>query len=194
MTCWIAVKTYFLWFHSSKDGRCALLGQEGTYMPFKIFFIIQLQDLTSLSLKETIIFCQFLKDISTDFKNLVLFLSLQAKATLRSDHTTGSYLWIAPCNVCWCVTTCNPPHSQVLVMLVCIIWSNRYSSFPHMLCLFLPLSITIRSVYFPICAFYIFSGETFFLYSLQLMLTCSWPEMYSLKPDWKMYILIQTRL
>lgn len=194
MTCWIPVKTYFLWFHSSKDGRCALLGQEGTYMLFNIFFIIQLQDLTSLSLKETIIFSQFLKDISTDFKNLVLFLSLQAKATLRSDHTMGSYfVHRAMCADVWLHAT--PPHSQVLVMLVCIIWSNRYSSFPHMLCIFLPLSITtIRSVYFPICAFYTFSGETFFLYSLQLMLTCSWPKMYSLKQDWKMYILIQTRL
>lgn len=56
------------------------------YTQFKIFFIIEFQDLTSLSLKATIIFSQFLKDISIDFKTLVLFLSLQAKAGLRSDH------------------------------------------------------------------------------------------------------------
>lgn len=44
------------------------------YMPFKIFFIIQFQDLMSLSLKEKIIFSLFLKDISIDFKTLFFAL------------------------------------------------------------------------------------------------------------------------
>lgn len=122
-------------------------------MPFKIFFIIQFQDITSLFLKETIICCKFLKDISIDFWSFF-------------SHCKQKQFWevttlqeVSLCNVQY-VPKCD--HAQGLVMLVCIIWSKRYSSFPHMLCISLPLSITIiRCVYFPICAFYKFSGETF---------------------------------
>lgn len=45
----------------------------------------------NLSLKEKIFFNRFLKDISIDFKTLVLFLSLQAKAALRNDHIIAGY-------------------------------------------------------------------------------------------------------
>lgn len=59
------------------------------------------------------------------------------------------------------------PHTQVLVMLVCIIRSNRYSSFSHMLRISLSLRITtIRNVFFPIWGLYTFSRETFFSFTV----------------------------